>query len=92
VAWQPCFENGYISILKGTWKIRVCHVKDIPVTFEGKAVHNVANCLPSVMATYLFKSITIEDIRTGLQTFYFEQYYNAWSVKFFPFQAFYFLG
>ncbi|TXT28955.1 MAG: cyanophycin synthetase [Chitinophagaceae bacterium] len=47
------YENGYVSILKGSWKIRVMHVKDIPITFEGKAIHNIANCLPSVMATYL---------------------------------------
>lgn len=63
------YENGYVTILKGTWKIRVAHVKDIPLTFEGKAVHNVANCLPAVLSSYLFKSISIDDIKTGLQTF-----------------------
>lgn len=63
------YENGYVTILKGTWKIRVAHVKDIPLTFEGKAVHNVANCLPAVLSSYLFKTITIDDIKTGLQTF-----------------------
>ncbi len=63
------FENGYISIMKGTWKIRVMAVKDIPLTYEGKAVHNVANCLPAVLATYLFRDITIEDIRSALASF-----------------------
>lgn len=63
------YENGFVTILKGTWKIRVAHVKDIPLTFEGKAVHNVANCLPAVLSSYLFKSISIDDIKTGLQTF-----------------------
>ncbi|MEP6628805.1 MAG: cyanophycin synthetase, partial [Ginsengibacter sp.] len=33
------FENNNITILKGNWKIRVMNVKDIPITFEGKAVH-----------------------------------------------------
>ncbi len=28
-------------IMKGTWKIRVLHVKDIPLTYEGKAIHNI---------------------------------------------------
>src|SRR5690606_36076692 len=55
------FENNYISILKGTWKIRVIHVKDVPITFEGKALHNIANCLPAVMASYLYRDISIED-------------------------------
>ncbi|HMP88458.1 MAG TPA: Mur ligase family protein, partial [Lacibacter sp.] len=63
------FENGYVSILKGTWKIRVLPVKEIPITFEGKAVHNIANTLPAVMATYLYKDISIEDIRSALLTF-----------------------
>src|SRR5690606_14387303 len=53
------FENGYVSIMKGTWKIRVMPVKEIPVTYEGKAIHNIMNCLPAVLATYLFRDITI---------------------------------
>jgi len=63
------FENGYVSILKGNWKIRVMNVKDIPITYEGKAVHNVNNCLPAVLASYLFRDITIEDIRSALISF-----------------------
>jgi cyanophycin synthetase len=63
------FENGFVTIMKGNWKIRVLPVKDIPITFEGKALHNIANTLPAVLATYLFRDITIEDIRSALQTF-----------------------
>ena len=86
------FENGYVSILKGTWKIRVCHVKDIPLTFEGKALHNVANCLPSVMATYLYKTITIEDIKSGLQTFVAGSNTTPGRLNFFHFKNFSFLA
>lgn len=86
------YENGYVSILKGTWKIRVIHVKDIPLTFEGKAVHNIANTLPSVMATYLFKSITIEDIRSGLQTFVAGSATTPGRLNFFHFKNFTFLA
>jgi cyanophycin synthetase len=86
------FENGYVSILKGTWKIRVIHVKEIPLTFEGKAVHNIANTLPSVMATYLFKSITIEDIRSGLQTFVAGSATTPGRLNFFHFKNFTFLA
>ncbi len=63
------YENGYITIIKGNWKIRVILVKDIPVTYGGKALHNIANVLPAVMSTYLFKDISIDDIRQALQTF-----------------------
>ncbi|MBX9779104.1 MAG: cyanophycin synthetase [Chitinophagaceae bacterium] len=86
------YENGFISLLKGTWKIRVIHVKDIPLTFEGKAVHNIANTLPSVMATYLFKSITIEDIRSGLQTFIAGSATTPGRLNFFHFKNFTFLA
>lgn len=63
------YENGYITILKGTWKIRVLKVNDIPITFDGKAIHNIMNTLPAVLAAYMFRDISIEDIRTGLTTF-----------------------
>ena len=86
------YENGFVSILKGTWKIRVCNVKDIPLTFEGKATHNIANCLPSVMACYLFKTITIEDIRTGLQTFAAGSITTPGRLNFFHFKHFTFLA
>ncbi|MBD0367024.1 MAG: cyanophycin synthetase, partial [Flavisolibacter sp.] len=63
------FENGYVSVIKGDWKVRVMPVKDIPITYGGKALHNIANVLPAVMSTYLFKDISIDDIRQALQTF-----------------------
>lgn len=62
-------ENGYVTILKGTWKVRIEKVRDIPLTFEGKAVHNIMNTLPAVLATYLFREIEIEDIKLALTTF-----------------------
>lgn len=86
------YENGYVSILKGTWKIRVAHVKDIPLTFEGKAVHNVANCLPAVLSSYLFKTISIDDIKTGLQTFSAGSNTTPGRLNFFHFKNFSFLA
>jgi len=82
------FENGYISILKGNWKIRVMHVKDIPLTFEGKAIHNVANCLPSVLASYLFRDITIDDIRSALTSFVPSSSQTPGRLNFFNFKNF----
>jgi cyanophycin synthetase len=82
------FENGYVSILKGTWKIRVMNVKDIPLTYEGKAVHNIQNCLPAVMATYLFRDITIEDIRSALTSFVPSSAQTPGRLNFFHFKNF----
>ncbi|HEX6179626.1 MAG TPA: Mur ligase family protein, partial [Chitinophagaceae bacterium] len=86
------FENGYISILKGTWKIRVLPVKDIPLTYEGKAVHNINNCLPAVLATYLFRDISIEDIRSALQSFVPSSSQTPGRLNFFHFKNFTFLA
>lgn len=86
------FENGFVTILKGTWKIRVMNVKEIPLTFEGKALHNVANCLPSVMASYLFKTISIDDIKSGLQTFVAGSSTTPGRLNFFHFKNFTFLA
>lgn len=82
------FENGYISIMKGTWKIRVLPVKDIPVTYEGKAVHNIQNCLPAVLATYLFRDITIEDVRSALTSFMPSSSQTPGRLNFFHFRNF----
>ncbi|HEV8287096.1 MAG TPA: cyanophycin synthetase [Chitinophagaceae bacterium] len=82
------FENGYISIKKGNWKIRVIPDKDIPITFEGKALHNIQNCLPAVLATYLFRDITIEDIRSALSSFLPSSSQTPGRLNFFHFKNF----
>jgi cyanophycin synthetase len=86
------YENGYVTIMKGNWKIRVLAAKDIPLTYEGKALHNIANCLPAVMATYLYRDITIEDIRQGLQTFIPGESLTPGRLNFFHFKNFTFLA
>jgi cyanophycin synthetase len=86
------YENGYVTIMKGNWKIRVMPAKDIPLTYEGKAVHNIANCLPAVLATYLYRDITIEDIRQGLQTFMPGESLTPGRLNFFHFKNITFLA
>ena len=86
------FENNNITILKGTWKIRVMNVKDIPITFEGKAVHNVNNCLPAVLAAYLYRDINIADIRSALSSFMPSSAQIPGRLNFFYFKNFTFLA
>lgn len=82
------FENDFISILKGTWKIRVINVKDVPITFEGRALHNIANCLPAVMASYLYRDISIDDIRSALLSFAPSSSQTPGRLNFFHFKSF----
>ena len=86
------FENGFITILKGNWKIRVSNVKDIPITFEGKALHNIANCLPAVLSAYLYRDITIDDIRSALSSFVPSSTQTPGRLNFFNFKNFTFLA
>ncbi len=86
------FENNNITILKGNWKIRVMNVKDIPITFEGKAVHNVNNCLPAVLAAYLYRDINIDDIRSALSSFMPSSAQTPGRLNFFNFKNFTFLA
>ncbi len=62
------YENGYVTILKGSWKIRVEKVTNIPLTFSGMAEFNIANVLAATLATYV-QDFKTEDIRQALQTF-----------------------
>ncbi len=61
-------ENDYLTIMKGSWKIRIEKAINVPLTFGGRAEFNIANCLPVILAAYL-KGFKIEDIRAGLHTF-----------------------
>jgi len=61
-------EKGYLTICKGSWKIRVARVESIPLTIGGKAECMVKNILPSVLAA-IIQNFKIEDIRMALQTF-----------------------
>jgi cyanophycin synthetase len=61
-------ENGYVTICKGTWRIRVDKVVNIPLTFSGKAVFNIQNILPTVLAGFI-RGFKIEDMRLALETF-----------------------
>lgn len=60
--------DHYVSILKGTWKMRVEKVSNIPITFGGKAEFNIANTLAAVLACFCY-DFKIEDIRQALMTF-----------------------
>lgn len=89
--YAAVFENGYITIMKGTWKIRVVKVSEVPVTYGGKALHNIMNCLPAVLSTYFWRNIEIEDIKLALQTFVPSPTQTPGRLNLFQFKHFQFL-
>jgi cyanophycin synthetase len=62
------YENGFITIKKGEWKIRVEKASHIPLTLGGKAKFMIANVLAATLASYLWGFKT-DDISLSLQTF-----------------------
>lgn len=62
------YENGFITIRKGDWKIRVEKATLVPLTMGGKARFMIANTLAATLASYLYGFKT-EDIKIALTTF-----------------------
>lgn len=61
-------ENGYITILKGDWKIRVQRIALIPLTFGGTVPFMIENVLAATLAAFLW-GFRPEDIKLSLETF-----------------------
>ena len=62
------FENGFLTIKKGDWKIRVEKVTHVPITFNGTVDFMIHNALAACLATFVW-GFKIEDIRLSLETF-----------------------
>ncbi len=62
------YENGYLSILKGDWTLRIEQAVNVPLTLEGRAPFMIANALAASLAAFAH-GVTLEQIRAGLNTF-----------------------
>lgn len=62
------YENGYITICRGEWKMRVIQAVNVPLTFGGRAAFMIQNILPATLTAYV-RGVPLEDIRVALQSF-----------------------
>jgi cyanophycin synthetase len=62
------YENGYVTLCRGSWKMRIMKAEHIPLTYGGKAKFMIQNILPVVIACNV-KGISIEDMKAAFQTF-----------------------
>ena len=62
------YENGYITICRGEWKMRVIKAVNVPLTYGGRAKFMIQNVLPAVLACYV-RGFSIDDIKTSLESF-----------------------
>ena len=62
------YENGYVTLCRGAWKMRIMRAEEIPLTYGGKADFMIQNVLAAVIAANV-RGISIEDMKAGLETF-----------------------
>lgn len=62
------YENGYVTICRGQWKMRIMQANLIPLTYGGKAEFMIQNILPAVLAAHI-QGFNIEDTKVALETF-----------------------
>jgi len=62
------YENGYITICRGEWKMRITKATNVPLTFGGKATFMIQNVLPAALTAYV-RGVPLEDIRVALESF-----------------------
>jgi len=62
------YENGYVTILKGKWKVRIEKVNNIPLAYGGRAEFMIQNVLAATLACFVH-GVSLEDLRVGLTTF-----------------------
>ncbi len=84
------WENGYITICKGEWKLRVTKAVNVPLTMGGKATFMIQNVLPVVL-TGVINQFAIEDIRSALESFVPSPSQTPGRLNLFTFKNFKFL-
>jgi cyanophycin synthetase len=62
------YEEGYVTIYRNSYKLRIDRAAEFPVTFEGRAGFNIENCLAAALAGYL-AGFDKDEIKTAFRTF-----------------------
>ncbi|MDX1977717.1 MAG: cyanophycin synthetase [Pseudanabaenaceae cyanobacterium bins.68] len=62
------YENGYLSILKGDWTLRIEQAINLPLTLGGRVPFMIQNALAASLAAFA-QGVKIEHIRMALTTF-----------------------
>ena len=62
------YENGFITICKGEWKMRIIKAVNVPLTFGGKATFMIQNVLPAALTGYI-RGFSLDHIKVALESF-----------------------
>jgi cyanophycin synthetase len=62
------YEEGYITIYKNSYKLRIDRAAEFPITFGGRATFNIENSLAAALACYCY-GFDKDEIKQALRTF-----------------------
>ena len=62
------YEEGYITIYKNSYKLRIDRAAEFPITFGGRATFNIENAMAAALACYCY-GFDKDDIKLALRTF-----------------------
>lgn len=62
------YEDGFVTICKGTWKMRVAKVVNVPLTFGGKARFMIQNVLPAILTGFI-RGFDLREIKLAIESF-----------------------
>jgi cyanophycin synthetase len=62
------YEEGYVTIYKNSYKLRIDRAVEFPITLGGRATFNIENSLAAALAGYL-AGFDKDEIKTALRTF-----------------------
>lgn len=68
-------RRGVILLCQGDQSYKICTVKQLPITWEGRAVHNLQNALGAIAAGWAL-GLTAEEIHLSLREFTSDPVYN----------------
>ena len=80
-------EKGVLMVNRGTIRLPIAEVYEIPITFNGRAEFNVDNCLAAALVAYV-RGMQTDDIRSGLLTFTPTFAYSAGRMNLIPVKDF----
>ncbi|MBZ0328518.1 MAG: cyanophycin synthetase [Altibacter sp.] len=81
------YEHGYVTLCRGSWKMRIMKAENIPLTYGGKATFMIQNVLAAVLAANV-RGISIEDMKVALETFIPSASQTPGRLNLFEFQNF----
>ncbi len=81
------YENGYITICRGEWKMRITKAVNVPLTYGGKATFMIQNVLPAVLTGYI-KGYSLDDMKVALESFIPSPSQTPGRLNLFKFQHF----